>query len=243
MNVKIKIKTFAALRLCEIIFLLLSFTSYSQKYNDFAVSLHEEAINKVFLAIGDIKGESDYEVMLIKGKYHWKIVNPRINLKPDSSDFTCDAKVEVGPFNYTSQVIGNVKVYYDTKKNEIQIKITRAIFELYTVIFEKKIHIKDIHLEEKFTEPFVFEGPRTLATDMEFMMPDSAMKKIYVQPSDCEMKVKLKEICTYCEIVASDKPFKPAPIKLNPPIQTPEKVKITTTNTAVPTTTNTAQKK
>ncbi len=217
--------------------------SFSQKYNDFSVSLHEEAINKVFVAIGEISGESDYEVMLIKGKYHWKIINPKINLKPDSSDFTCDARVDVGPFNYTSKVVGNVKVYYDSKKNEISIKITRAIFELYTMIFDKKIHIKDIHLEEKFTEPFIFEGPRTLATDMEFMMPDSTKKKIYVQPSDCEMKVKLKEICTYCEIVASDKPFKQAPVKLNPPIQPVEKVKIVTTNTAAPTTTNTTQKK
>ena len=25
------------------------------------------------------------------------------------------------------------------------------------MIFEKKIHIKDIHLEEKFTEPFVLK--------------------------------------------------------------------------------------
>lgn len=232
-------------KLKNILFLTLfiSWNLYSQKYNDFTVSLNEEAINKVFVAIGDIKGESDYEVMLIKGKYHWKIINPKINLKPDSSDFTCDAKVEVGPFNYTSQVVGTVKVYYDSKKNEIQIKITRAIFELYTVIFDKKIHIKDIHLEEKFTEPFVFEGPRTLATDMEFMMPDSTMKKIYVQPSDCEMKVKLKEICTYCEIVASDKPFKPAPVKLNPPIQQVDKPKGTNTPTSVATPTNTAQKK
>ncbi len=234
---------FASLRLCVTFCAFLSFQGFSQKYNDFTVSLNEEAINKVFLAIGDIKGESDYEVMLIKGKYHWKVINPKINLKPDSSDFTCDAKVEVGPFNYTSQVVGNVKVYYDSKKNEIQIKITRAIFELYTMIFEKKVHIKDIHLEEKFKDPFVFEGPRTLATDMEFMMPDSTMRKIYVQPSDCEMKVKLKEICTYCEIVASDKPFKQVPIKINPPIQAVEKVRITTTNTAVPTTTNTSQKK
>ena len=223
-------------------FVLSSFIFQAQKYNDFSVSLHEEAINKVFLAIGDISGSSDYEVMLIKGQYHWKIINPKINLKPDSSDFTCDARVDVGPFNYTSQVVGNVKVFYDSKKNEIQIKITRAIFELYTVIFEKKIHIKDIHLEEKFKDPFVFEGPRTLATDMEFMMPDSTMKKIYVQPTDCEMKVKLKEICTYCEIMASDKPIKPV-IKLNPPIQTPDKPKGTTTPTAVTNPSNTAQKK
>jgi hypothetical protein len=49
------------------VLIVIYFGVYSQKYNDFAVSLHEESINKVFVAIGDIKGESDYEVMLIKG--------------------------------------------------------------------------------------------------------------------------------------------------------------------------------
>lgn len=227
---------FLKLRGFVVITVLLSFNSYSQKFNDVSMSLHEEAINKVFAAVGEIKGSSDYEVMLIKGKYYWKIVNPKINLKPDSSDFTCDAKVEVGPFNYSTQVVGNVKVTYDSKKNHIIIKITRAIFELYTVIFEKKIHIKDIHLEDHFKEPFVFEGPKTMATDMEFTMPDSTKKKIYVQPTDCEMRVKLKEICTECEIVASDKPFKPV-VKPVAPIQPADKPK----STASPT--NTAQKK
>ena len=233
------LQTLRTLRLCMIFFVCAE-SSYAQKYNDFSVSLHEEAINKVFVAVGDISGTSDYEVMLIKGKYHWKILNPRINLKPDSSDFTCDAKVEVGPLHYSTKVVGNVKVYYDNKKNEISIKITRAIFELYTMIFEKKIHIKDIHLEEHFTEPFVFEGPRTLATDMEFTMPDSTKKKIYVQPTDCEMKVKLKEICTVCEIEASGKPLKPY-VKLNPPVQHPadrpkpvNTVSTTITNTNTP---------
>jgi hypothetical protein len=219
--------TFRSLRLC-VTFFLMGHLAFSQKYNDFAVSLHEEAINKVFGAIGEISGTNDYEVLLIKGKYHWKVVNPKINLKPDSSDFTCDAKVEVGPFSYKTQVIGIVKINYDAKKNEISIKITRAIFELYTMIFEKKIHIKDIHLEDYFKEPFVFEGPKTLATDMQFTMPDSTVKKIYIQPTDCEMKVKLQEICTYCEIVASDKPLKPA-IKPLPPIQAADKPKETAT--------------
>lgn len=228
---KLRIKS-----LLTFIILLSSYFCFSQKFNDVSMSLHEEAINKVFTAIGEIKGSSDYEVMLIKGKYHWKIVNPKINLKPDSSDFTCDAKVEVGPFNYSTQVVGNVKVAYDSKKNEISIKITRAIFELYTVIFEKKIHIKDIHLEEHFKEPFVFEGPKTIATDMEFTMPDSTKKKIYVQPTDCEMRVKLKEICTECEIVASDKPLKPV-IKPKAPIQAADKPK------TVASPSNTAQKK
>jgi len=227
--------TLRSLRLC-MTFCLGAFLSFSQKYNDFSVSLHEEAINKVFTAIGEVSGTNDYEVLLIKGKYHWKMLNPRINLKPDSSDFTCDAKVEVGPFNYKAPVVGVVKIIYNSKTNEISIKITRAIFELYTIVFGNKIHIKDIHLEDYFKEPFIFEGPRTLATDMEFTMPDSTVKKIYVQPSDCEMKVKLKEICTYCEIEAADKPFK-APIKVIPPIQTADKPK------TVGTPTNTAQKK
>lgn len=222
-------KTISTLSL-SLMFVFLTSSLFSQKYNDFAVSLHEEAINKVFAAVGEIKGSSDYEVMLIKGKYHWKIINPKINLKPDSSDFTCDAKVEVGPFNYSTQVVGNVKVSYDAKKNEIIIKISRAIFELYTVIFDKKIHIKDIHLEDHFKEPFVFEGPKTLATDMEFTMPDSTKKKIYVQPTDCEMRVKLKEICTECEIVASDKPFKTV-IKPVAPIQPADKPKTVSTPT------------
>ncbi len=190
----------------------------AQVLNDFAVSLHEEAINKVFVAVGDIKGSNDYEVMLIKGKYHWTVKNPRINLKPDSSDFTCDAIVDVGPFNYKTQVVGNVKIAYDNSKNQISLQISRAIFELYTMLFGKKIHIKDIHLEEYFKDPFLFEGPKTLATDMEFTMPDSTTKKIFIQPTDCAMKVKLKEICTACEVVASDKPFKPI-VKVVPPIQ------------------------
>ncbi|MBS1634559.1 MAG: hypothetical protein JST26_01465 [Bacteroidetes bacterium] len=191
---------------------------FAQNYNDFQVVLHEEAINKVFTAVGEIKGTNEYEVMLIKGHYTWTIINPRINLKPDSSDFTCDAKVDVGPFNYKTQVVGVVKIGYDSKKNEISIRITRAIFELYTIIFGKKIHIKDIHLEDHFKDPFVFEGPKTLATDMTFTMPDSTIKTIYVQPTDCVMKVIKQAIVTSCEVQAADKPFN-KPIKVQPPIQ------------------------
>lgn len=207
---------------------------FSQTYNDFSVVLHEEAINKVFAAVGEIKGTNDYEVMLIKGQYTWTVINPKINLKPDSSDFTCDAKVEVGPFNYKTKVLGNVKISYDNKKNEISIRITRAIFELYTMIFGKKVHIKDIHLEDHFKDPFVFEGPKTLATDMTFTMPDSTQKTIYVQPTDCVMKVASQSIVTSCEVQASDKPFN-KPVKLQPPIQAADAAK---TPTATP-----AQKK
>ncbi len=207
----------------KLIFLFLvqfSFVLVGQNANDFAFVLSERAVNKVFTAIGEINGKSEYEVLgIIKGHYNWKVINPKINFKPDSSDFTCDAKVEVGPFGYKSQVLGRVKIAYDNKSNLISIKITSAVFELYTMVLGKKIHIKDIHLEDYFKDPFVFEGPRSFATDMSFTMPDSTLKQIYVQPTQCVMKVSKQIIKISCDIEAQDKPFKKE-IKVTTPVQT-----------------------
>jgi len=91
---------------------------------DFGFILSENSVNKIFSAIGEINGTSEYEVLsVIQGNYNWKIINPKINFKPDSSDFTCIAKVVVGPFNYQSDVIGHVKITYYNKSNLISIKI------------------------------------------------------------------------------------------------------------------------
>lgn len=207
-----------------IVFSLIYISCNAQTYNDFSFYLHENAINKVFSVIGEIKGKNEYEVMMIKGSYTWTVLNPKINLFPDSSDFTCDVKVQVGPFKYQSEVVGNLKIMYDDKKNEISLRITKAVFELYTMIFGSKIHIKDINLEDYFKDPFIFEGPKSLATDMEFTMPDSTLKKIYIQPNECVMKVIKQNIITKCNIVASDKPFKQN-VKLAPPIQSVDKQK------------------
>ncbi|MDF2453152.1 MAG: hypothetical protein K0S26_2656 [Bacteroidota bacterium] len=155
------------------------------------------------------------------------MVNPKISFKPDSSDFTCDVKVEVGPFAYKSQVLGHVKIGYDNKMNQISIKIVDAVFELYTMVLKKKVHIKYIHLEEYFKDPFLFDGPKSFATDMSFTMPDSTVKQIYVQPSDCVMKVMKQVIKTSCDIVAQDKPFKKE-TKVTPPVQIESKEKNTT---------------
>ena len=175
--------------------------------NDFGVTLHEETLNKIFESMGEITGTNEYSVLLIKGKYHWSVNQSRINLKPDSSDFTCLAKVDVGPFNYKTPVHGRVKIWFDNEKNLINVKVTTAIFELYTVVLGKKIHIKDIELADYFKDPFQFEGPKTMGTDFEFMTPDSVLKKVYMKPCDCEMEVQKKQIVTRCEVKVSDKPF------------------------------------
>lgn len=189
-----------------------------QEINDFTVSLHEETVNKVLAAIGDISGSNTYEIMFISAAYKWTIKNSKINIRPDSSDFTCDALVNAGPISYKTNVVGNVKIVYDNATNLINISVSRAIFELYTMVFGKKVHIKDIHLEEYFKDPFVFEGPRSMSTQMSVSLPDSAKKTIYVQPTECRMELKWKEICTACEVAASDKPFKPV-VKVVPPIE------------------------
>jgi hypothetical protein len=193
------------------LFLFFSHCIFSQTkkdLNDFSFTLHEETVNKVLTAIGEISGTNDYEVMFIKGKYHWKIINPEIQIRPDSSHFVCDALVNVGPFKYKTNVKGDVKITYDKLKDKIVIKITRAIFELYTVILDKKFHITDIHLEDKFKEPFLFDGPKAYSTTMDVSLPDSAIKIIYIQPSDCDVQVRWQEVCATCEVAISDKPFK-----------------------------------
>jgi hypothetical protein len=209
----------------KLIFLFLihfSFILVGQKPNDFAFVLSERAVNKVFAAIGEINGKSEYEVLgIIDGHYKWKVLNPKISFKPDSSDFTCEAKVEVGPFGYKSQVLGHVKIGYDNENNLISIKIVDAVFELYTMVLKKKIHIKDIHLEDYFKDPFLFEGPKSIATDMKFTMPDSTIKQIYVQPTVCVMTVVKQAIKTMCDIAAQEKPFK-RDVKVTPPIQPTE---------------------
>jgi hypothetical protein len=175
--------------------------------NDFSFTLHEETLNKVFETIGEISGTNYYSVLLISGKYHWTIINPKINLKPDSSDFTCDAKVRVGPFNYKTPVKGRVKIWLDNDKNKINVKITTAIFELYTMVFGKKIHIKNIELANYFKDPFLFEGPKSMGTDFEFITPDSVKKKVFIRPCDCELETSYKKMTAKCEVQVSDKPI------------------------------------
>lgn len=211
------------------LFLFLASTLVSQtkkNLNDFSFTLHEETVNKVLAAIGQVSGTNDYEVMFIKGKYKWTILNPQINIRPDSSQFFCDALVNVGPFNYKTNVKGDVKITYEKPNDKIAIKITRAIFELYTVVLDKKFHISNIHLEDHFKEPFLFDGPRSFGTSMDVSLPDSVSKKIYVQPTECELNVKWQEVCAICEVVVSDKPIKPQAVP-TPKITTTQATSIT----------------
>ena len=191
------------------ILLLSGLASFAQKNvpNDFTLVIHEEAINKVLYAIDSVNGSNDYEVMFVKGKYHYTAKNFRIRIRPDSSQFSCDVKVNVGPFTYRVTVPGDLKFSYNKAKNQVEIRVAHAIFELYTHVLGKKIHIKDIDLAENFKEPFSFEGPQTMSCDFDYTCPDGSVKKIYMQPTDCDLNIRWKEIVANFEIEACDVPF------------------------------------
>ncbi len=200
---------------------------YNQNQNDVKVTLHEETLNKIFASLGEISGVNDYEVMLIKGKYKWTIQNPKIILKPVKSSFVCDAIVEVGGFNYKAPVVGDLSITYNAKTNQISVKLVKAIFEIYTKILGKKFHIKDIDIAEYLKDPFLFEGPQTMSTDMEFVMPDNSKRKVYMQPSSCYMIVIDKQIITSCEMAVDNKPIKQSAVVVQSSTINENKVTIT----------------
>ena len=100
-----------------------------------------------------------------------------------------------------------MKITYNKATNQIQVKVVRAIFELFTVVLGKKIHIRDIDLADYFKDPFCFEGPRSMSTDLDFSLPDGKTKKIYMQPASCDIELKWKEIIANFELETCDVPF------------------------------------
>lgn len=168
--------------------------------NDMRIVLHEESLNKVFKALGDISGTEEYKVMLMKGTYTWTLKNPRIRLRPGKADFVTDVNIKAGGLDYSSLCAGDVKVWYDGKKNQINVKITKAIFEIYTKVFGSKVHITEIDLAKYFPDPFTFDGPATLETDMDFTMPDNSVRKIYMRTTDCDVVVEDHQLSVPCEV-------------------------------------------
>lgn len=167
--------------------------------NDMRVILHEETLNKMFVALGVISGKEPYSVLFMNDTCVWTLISPRINLHPGKADFVTYVNVKAGPFDYTTQAKGNVNITYDRVRNLINVQIQSAIVELYTKVLGKKIHIKDIDLASRFSEPFTFEGPTATESEIEFVMPDNTIKKLVMRTTDCDLQVAEKMIVVPCE--------------------------------------------
>ncbi len=181
------------------------FGQQQAQLNDINVVIHQETLNKLVVALGEVKGDSEYDFMFMTWHYQWSVLKSAFELMPGKANFISDVKVDVGPFTYSSKVNGNVDVTYDIKTNLISIKVKEAVFELYTVIFGKKYHIKDINLADYYQTPFTFEGPMSIETEMEFMMPDNTIKKLYARATNCILTVQDKKIVVASEIDFFDK--------------------------------------
>jgi hypothetical protein len=177
----------------------------AQPLNDLEVVIHQETLNKMVKALGEVKGNSEYEFLFMTWHYQWSVLKSSFELMPGKATFISDVKVDVGPFSYTSQVVGNVDVAYEMKTNLISVKVKQAVFELYTVVFGKKIHIRDVDLASYYQTPFTFEGPMTMETVMEFTMPDSTIKKLYARPTQCTVTVIDRKIVVASEVDFFDK--------------------------------------
>lgn len=173
---------------------------------DLEMVLHERTINSLLNVIGNITGKSEYEVLKIKGDYTWSIINPHIELRPGKSHFVTDVNVKTGSLSYTNEVRGDVKIWYDSSSNNINIKVEKAVFSIYTKLFGKKIHITDVDLANYLTDAFSFEGPLTMKTDVSFTMPDGTEKKVYTWPAKCALSVIDKAVMVTCELKFSETP-------------------------------------
>lgn len=201
------------------LFLLLliasSYTIKGQNQNlksenqDLIVTLKESVLNKMFKAIGEIKGTSIYSFMFIEGTYEWTVINPQIQLHQNKADFFCDVKVKIGKFDYTTKVKGIVEICYDQQNNLIMVEITQAKFPLNMMFMGQLRHLWDVDLVKYFETPFMFEGPLTMGTEMDFSMPDGSIKKVYCHPLNCGVKIAEKQAIVSAEVEFVERPTTP----------------------------------
>ena len=167
---------------------------------DLTITIKEPVVNKIFAALGDIKGTSAYSFLFIEGTYTWQLINPKIRLHPGRADFITDAKVNIGKFEYIMHVVGNVEVCYEPQTNLIYVEIVEAKFPLNIIFLGSLKHLWDVDLAHYFETQFTFEGPLTIGTEFNFPMPDNTISTIYARALSCDLKVQEKQITVATEV-------------------------------------------
>lgn len=198
---------FSSFLLATVLFLSLQATAQTQ---DLTITIKEPVVNKIFAALGEIKGTSAYSFMFMEGTYTWQLIKPRIQLHPGRADFVTDARVTVGKFGYEMHVVGNVEVCYEPQTNLIYVEITEAKFPLNIIFLGTLKHLWDVDLASYFETPFVFEGPLSIGTEFNFPMPDNTISTIYAHALSCDLKVQEKQITVATEVEFVNR--KPAPL-------------------------------
>ena len=173
---------------------------------DATVIIHQNMLNAFLDAVGPVSGTKDFNFLSVKGKYTWTLSNARIELLPGHAKFLADANIKAGPVSYSSPAVGNVGVRYDPRENRIKISIEHAVFEVYTKIFGRKIHIANVDAAEFYHPRFEFSGPRPVDTSVRVRLPDDREKMLYIIPVSQEMRIEDRAIVVTSHMVFSDRP-------------------------------------
>lgn len=181
------------------IFLFNAFAVKAQS-PDAEIIIHERVLNRLLQKIGSIKGESDYKVLFVSGRYKWTMEKSMIHLLRDSAYFEADLSIETGFNTYTNKVIGRLLILYHEKTNKISIKIIDAPFPIILKVFGKEITVARIQLADYFPEEFLFDGPGTIHSDFEMIMPDHSKRRFRGYSKKHQLSVNREIIRLVAEI-------------------------------------------
>ncbi len=194
-------------RLFSMFFLILAWQNVFGQAPDATVILHQRMLNSFLEAIGPVSGTKEFNLLGARGRYTWTLSNARIELLPGHARFIADANIKAGPVSYSSPATGNVQVRYDPRDNRIKIRVEHAVFEVYTKVFGKKIHIADIDAAEFYHPRFEFAGPRPVESTIRVKLPDDSEKILYVYPVSEDMRIEERQIVVTSQLEFSERPM------------------------------------
>ena len=173
---------------------------------DAVVIVRQSTLNGFFDAVGPVSGKAPYNVLGMKGEYTWTVKNARIQLKPNAADFTADASVKVGPFEYGSVANGDVEIKYHQETNRISVKVLKASFEVYTKFFGKKMHLGDVDISKFYRPECEFAGPQPVQPSVLVALPGDQSKTVYITPFNQNLRVEQDQIVVTSNLKFSDQP-------------------------------------
>lgn len=167
------------------------------------VIVTEDMLNKCLKALGPISGKEPYDITIIKDTFTWVLKNSLLHLQQGKATFTTDVTVIAGALTYTTPCVGDVSIWFDRKKNLINVKIMHCFIDIYTKVWGIKYHITTYDLAGQFKDPFTFAGPTATSTEEDMEMPDGSIRKLYMVATDSALVVEDKKIIVSCEIAFS----------------------------------------
>ena len=166
----------------KIIIYILLFTSIlfnqEDKLSDYHISLtlHESLINDFFSNMGAIEGKGEVSI----GSYNWKLIEPRIDIEPDTILFSSRVRLSVGELKTYEEVRGWVSAVYNQATNKVILQVEEAEVILDIDIWGKNFIITELDIASYFETPFKLDGPQPMSDSIEFAVPGGGKRKVQI---------------------------------------------------------------